>query len=64
MNPISTPAVGSATARGVLTGDTYPQCTLSFESGGQPFNLVVIELVFQQNGATYFMVDNMAVYQG
>ena len=56
-----TTAVGSATARGTLSGDTFPQGTLSFNSGGQPFKLVVIELVIQPRGATGFLVDNVTV---
>lgn len=56
-----TTPVGSATARGSFSSDSFPQGTLSFDSGGQPFNLVVIDLLFQPRGGTNFLVDDITV---
>lgn len=54
--------VGSATARGTFPANyTFPQGTLSFNSGGKAFNLVVIEIVFQPGGGSNFLVDNIIV---
>jgi hypothetical protein len=62
LDSTGTPAVGSATARGVFPeGYTYPEGTLSFDSGGQPFNIVEIELLYQQRGATNFLIDKVVV---
>ena len=62
INSINTSPVGSTTARGTLQNALYPQGTLSFDSGGQPFNLVRIEIPYQgQEGATNFFVDNITV---
>lgn len=62
MDSMGTPAVGSATARGVFPeGYTYPQGTLSFDSGGQPFNMVEIGLLYQPKGGTSFFIDNIVV---
>lgn len=62
MDSTGTPAVGSATARGVFAeGYTYPQGTLSFNSGGQPFSMVEIGLLYQQRGATSFLIDKVVV---
>ena len=55
----TTPAVGTATARGVYAGDTMPAGTLSFNSGGRPFNLVEIAIPFVTRAATSFVVDNV-----
>lgn len=58
----TTTLVGTVTARGTFpTNYTFPQGTLSFDSGSQPFNLVVIELLVQRLGGTNFLVDNIAV---
>lgn len=54
-------ALGSTTARGTFSNDSFPQGTLAFDSGGQPFDLVVIELIPQPRGATYFLVDNITI---
>ena len=61
LNSTGTTPVGSATVRGSFSNDSFPQGTLSFNSGGQPFNLVVIELLFQPLGGTDFLVDNITV---
>ena len=56
------PAVGSVSGYGtMIPGDYYPQGTLTFDSGGQPFNVVQLVVPFLQNGATEFMLDNIAV---
>lgn len=56
-----TPAVGSATAHGTYGTDTMPMGTLTFDSGGRPFNLVEIVAAFQPLGATAFLADNVTV---
>jgi hypothetical protein len=53
--------VGTATAHGTYGGDTMPMGTLSFNSGGQPFDVVELVLPFQPQGATDFLVDNITV---
>ena len=57
----ATPAVGSASAHGTYAGDTMPTGTLSFNSGGQPFNLVEITIPPAPGGASAFFVDNVTV---
>ncbi len=59
-NSTATP-IGSATAQGTYGGDTMPMGTLSFNSGGKPFNLVELGLPFYPNGASDFLVDNITV---
>ena len=61
LDSIDAPAVGSATARGEITSDSYPQGTLSFNSKNHAFNMVTIELLPQLRGATVFLVDNIIV---
>ena len=62
MNSIDTVAVGSTTAHGTYQTSLFPQGTLSFNSGDQPFNLVRIEIPYQgPNGATNFFVDNIII---
>lgn len=62
LNSVSTSPVGSVTARGTYQTALYPQGTLSFNSGGQPFNLVRIEIPYQgTEGATNFFVDNIII---
>jgi len=61
MDSTGTTPVGSAVARGVFTNDSYPQSTLSFNSGSQPFNLVRIGLPAQPFAASAFLVDNIIV---
>lgn len=58
----ATPVVGSASEHGTyVAGDTMPMGTLSFNSGGQPFNLAEIVVPPQTGGATAFLVDNITV---
>ncbi len=64
MNSSMSAPVGTATARGDYSSDSYPQGKLLFDSGGSPFNLVVLELVPQPRGATMFLVDNITVTTG
>ena len=59
-SPTSTP-VGSTMARGTWSSDSYPQGTLSFDSGGKPFNLVRLYMPYQRPGVTDFFVDNVVV---
>jgi len=62
LNSVDTSPVGSMTARGTYQTGLYPQGTLSFNSGGKPFNLVRIEIPFQgAEGATNFFVDNIVI---
>ena len=56
------PAIGSVSGYGtMIPGDYYPQGTLTFDSGGQPFNLIELAVPFVQNGATDFMLDGIIV---
>jgi uncharacterized protein (TIGR03437 family) len=57
----ATAAVGTASAHGTYASDTMPMGTLSFDSGGKPFNLVQITIPYQPLGATAFLVDNVRV---
>lgn len=53
--------MGSTTARGSFGTDSFPTGTLTFDSGGQPFNLVEIRTAPNQpNGVSFFLVDNIA----
>jgi len=52
--------VGSSTARGSFSGDSFPMGSLSLNSA-ERFNLVVIELIPQPRGGTNFLVDNISV---
>jgi len=52
---------GTAMARGVPSDTTYPEGSLLFDSGGQPFQKVVIELLYQKPGGTVFVLDNISV---
>jgi len=61
MNTIETASVGSAVARGNFSDDAFPKGRLSFDSVGYPFNLVVIELLYQPMGGTSFFIDNILV---
>lgn len=58
------PAVGSASAHGTYANDTMPMGTLSFDSGGRPFNVVEIGIPYQPLGAADFLVDNIIVTLG
>ena len=53
--------VGTARTHGNYLGDTYPTGTLSFNSPGQPFDVVRLVVPFQPQGTTNFLVDNIAV---
>lgn len=57
----STP-VGSVTKSGSDVGGSYAVGTITFSSGGQPFNVVRVELPFLAAGATAFLVDNVVVH--
>jgi hypothetical protein len=62
MNSINSTPVGLATTRGTFADSPYPQGTLSLNSGGQPFNLVRIEILYQgPEGAMDFFVDNITI---
>ena len=63
LDTVGATPVGSATARGTWPeGNSFPQGKLSFDSAGQPFNLVRIELPFQgPKGASDFLMDNITV---
>jgi hypothetical protein len=57
--------VGTTMTHGNPPGsDTYPQGILSFDSAGQPFNLVEIVVPFQTEGATGFLADNITITTG
>ncbi len=53
--------IGSATARGDFGSDSFPQGILSFNSGTQPFDRVVIEIIPQPRGGPSFFMDNISV---
>jgi hypothetical protein len=54
------PAVGSTTAHGTYAGDTMPMGTLTFSSS-VPFNVVRLEIPYQAQAASGFLVDNITV---
>ncbi|OGO06574.1 MAG: hypothetical protein A2Y92_04460 [Chloroflexi bacterium RBG_13_57_8] len=53
--------IGSVTARGAFGSDSFPQGTLSFDSGGQPFNMVIMEIIPQPRGGPSLFIDNIIV---
>jgi hypothetical protein len=62
VNSTDTTPAGSASARGTVLTGLYPQGVLSFDSSGQPFNIVRIEIPSQGSGeTTNFFVDNIRV---
>jgi len=61
VNSTGTTPVGTASARGSLLSNSFPQGMVTFNSGGQPFNLLVIELLPQARGGTAFLVDSITV---
>jgi hypothetical protein len=63
MNSVSTTVGSPVTVNGIETPfDTYPEGILTFNSGGQPFNLVEIDLPYiSAEGATGFIIDNITV---
>jgi hypothetical protein len=56
----NTKLVGSNTAFGSFSADSYPQGTLSFFSG-VPFNRIRLSMPTQPSGTTDFMVDKIVV---
>jgi cellulase/cellobiase CelA1 len=60
MGSTSTSPVGTATARGTFTSESFAEGTLSFNSA-QSFDLVRLELAIVPQGATAFMIDNITV---
>jgi len=61
VNSTDTIPVGSTAVHGTFISALYPQGTLSFNSGGRPFNLVRIEIPYVPQGATDFFLDNIIV---
>ncbi len=61
MNSTNTTAIGSVITHGTFSSDSYPQGILIFNSDGQPFDLVRIEVLYQPSGASAFLVDNIVV---
>jgi hypothetical protein len=62
MNSISTVVGSPLITNGIETpSDNYPEGTLTFNSGGQPFNMVEIDLPYIAQGASGFVIDNIAV---
>jgi hypothetical protein len=63
MNSLSTPVGTPKTVNGIETPfDNYPEGTLTFNSNGQPFNLVEIDLPYiSAEGATGFIIDNIII---
>ena len=55
----STP-VGTVTAHGEFSGDSYPQGVITLQTQ-QTFNLVTIEIPYLAQGAVDFLVDNISV---
>jgi hypothetical protein len=53
--------VGSVQAHGVYAADTMPMGTITFDSGGAAFSLVVLSIPPQIAGATDCLVDNITV---
>ena len=57
--------VGTAIAHGsVAAGDSMPSGTLTFNSAGQPFDMIRIELPDMPNGAQKFLIDNLIASPG
>ena len=62
LNSISNTVGSPVTVNGIETSyDTYPEDTLTFNSNGQPFNLIEIDLPYIAQGATGFILDNIVV---
>jgi len=62
MNSLSAAVGTPLTSRGVQPPtDIYPEGTLTFNSGGQLFNLIEIDLPNPAEGATGFIIDNIIV---
>jgi len=61
---LGTTSVGTSSARGTWPtgGDFYPQGTLTYDSGGQPFDTVRIDIPYQgPTEAVDFMIDTVIV---
>ena len=61
---LGTTSVGTSSARGTWPtgGDFYPQGTLTYDSGGQPFDTVRIDIPYQgPTEAVDFMIDTIIV---
>lgn len=58
-----TALIGSVTAHGTYAADTMPMGTVSFDSGGAPFDMVELSIPFQPQGSSIFLVDNVVVVQ-
>ena len=61
MNATQLTLIGTATAQGAFSSDIYPEGTVTFASGGKPFNQVTIELANQTGSTTEFYIDNIVV---
>jgi hypothetical protein len=63
VNSLSTPVGSPITVNGIETlFDNYTEGTLTFNSNGQPFNLVEIDLPYiSAEGATGFIIDNITI---
>jgi len=61
INSIHSTSIDSVFANGNFSTSSFPEGTMSFNSGGKPFNLVKIELLHQVNGGTDFLIDNIVV---
>lgn len=53
--------VGSKQAHGSYGSDTMPMGTMTFDSGGKPFNRIVIWIPYQPLGSTDVLVDSLSV---
>lgn len=56
--------VGSQQAHGTYGSDTMPMGTLTFDSGGRPFNRVEVWIPWQPLGSTDVLLDNIVVTPG
>lgn len=62
VNTADSNPTGSASARGTVLTGLYPQGVLSFDSSGQPFNMVRIGIPSEGAGeTTNFFVDNIKI---
>jgi hypothetical protein len=63
VNSLSSPVGSPITVNGVETPfDNYPEGTLTFNSGGLPFNMVEIDLPYiSAEGATGFIIENIII---
>jgi len=61
LNSIHSTPISSGFANGNFSSSSFPQGTMSFDSGVKSFNIVKIELLYQINGGTDFLIDNIVV---